>query len=98
MHAVKELQKALMEYNTLKERYHKFERKLVAVAQQRISIPAKRNRRKTERFQPIDLTKNDAGNLSDTDTEPVGALVPVKVEQEEQPKKKKKKQRVTMLA
>lgn len=93
VHAVKELQKAIIEYQTLKKRFFRLETKLVAAAQRKVSVPAKRRRKKTDRYQPssIDLTTNEGDNLSDTDTGSVETLVPVKVEQEKIPKKKKKK-------
>lgn len=95
VHAVKELQKAIIEYQTLKKRFFRLETKLVAAAQRKVSVPAKRRRKKTDRYQPssIDLTTNEGDNLSDTDTGSVETLVPVKVEQEKIPKKKKKKKR-----
>ena len=93
VHAVKELQNAITEYNTLKKTFFRLEAKLVAAAKRKVSVPAKRRRKQTDRYEPpsIDLTTNDGDTEGDTDTETVVTLVPVKVEQEKIPKKKKKK-------
>ena len=95
VHAVKELQKAMIHYDELKKNFDNLEKKLVDDAQKKISMPEKRLRKQTQRYQPpsahFDLTTTDADIFCDTDTEPLETLVPVKVEQEKIPKKKKKK-------
>ena len=94
VHAVKELQKAMIHYDELKKNFDNLEKKLVDDAQKKISVPEKRLRKQTQRYQPpsahFDLTTTDADIFCDTDTEPLETLVPVKVEQEKIPEKEKK--------
>ena len=96
VHAVKELQKAMIHHEQFKKNFNNLEKKLVDDAQKKISVPEKRLRKPTQRYQPpsahVDLaTTTDADIFCDTDTEPLDSLVPVKVEQEKIPEKEKKK-------
>ena len=95
VHAVRELQKAVIDYGKQKKKFKDIEKKILAEAQKKISVPEKRLRKQPNRYEPpsldIDLTIPDAVALSGTDTEPLETLVPVEVEQEKIPKKKKKK-------
>lgn len=95
VHAVRELQKAVIDYDKEKKKFKDMEKKILAEAQKTISVPEKRLRKQPNRYEPpslgIFLTIPDAVALSDTDTEPLETLAPVEVEKEKVQEKNKKK-------
>ena len=93
-HAVKDLQKAMIDHDDEKNKLKDLESELLDKAKNKVAVREKRLRRQPNRFQPphhVDLTECDDSASRGADSEPLKTLVPVKVEKKKKQEKEKKK-------